>query len=45
MIERSNKVKSIKKDRIKIRTIKDFNKALKDENYNISVVNEEDFKE
>lgn len=44
MIERSNKVKRIKKDRIKIRTIKDFNKVLKDENYNISVINEEDFK-
>ena len=44
MIERSDKVKRIKKDRIKIRTIKDFNKVLKDENYNISVVTEEDFK-
>ena len=45
MIERSNKVKSIKRDRIKIRTIKDFNKVLQNENYNLNVVTEEDFKE
>ena len=38
MIERNSKIKRIKKDRIKIRTIKDFNKVLQDENYNISVV-------
>lgn len=44
MIERNNKIKSIKKDRIKIRTIKDLNKVLQDENYNISVVTEEEFK-
>lgn len=45
MIERNNKVKSIKKDRIKIRTIKDFNKILKNEDYNFSVVTKEEFKE
>lgn len=45
MIERNNKVKSIKKDRIKIRTIKDFIKVLQNENYNLSMVTEEDFKE
>ena len=44
MIERNSKIKRIKKDRIKIRTIKDFNKVLQDENYNISVVIEEEFK-
>ena len=44
MIERNSKIKRIKKDRIKIRTIKDFNKVLQDENYNISVVTEEEFK-
>ena len=44
MIERSDKVKRIKKDRVKIRTISDFNKVLKDENYNISILTEEDFK-
>ena len=32
MIERNNKVKSTKKDRIKIRTIKDFIKVLQNEN-------------
>lgn len=45
MIERNNKVKSIKKDRIKIRTMKDFNKALQNENYNFNVLTEEEFKE
>lgn len=45
MIERNNKVKSIKKDRIKIRTMKDFNKALQTENYNFNVLTEEEFKE
>ncbi|CAM2076118.1 MAG: deaminase domain-containing protein [uncultured Clostridium sp.] len=45
MIERNNKVKSIKKDRIKIRTIKDFNKILKNEDYNFSVITKEEFKE
>lgn len=45
MIERNNKVKSIKKDRIKIRTIKDFIKVLQNENYNLSMVTEEDFEE
>ncbi|MDU2491016.1 MAG: deaminase domain-containing protein [Clostridium celatum] len=44
MIERSDKVKRIKKDRVKIRTISDFNKVLKNENYNISILTEEDFK-
>lgn len=44
MIKRSNKVKMVKKDRVKIRTINDFNKVLQDENYNISVLTEEDFK-
>lgn len=45
MIERNNKVKSTKKDRIKIRTIKDFIKVLQNENYNLSMVTEEDFEE
>lgn len=45
MIERNNKVKSLKKDRIKIRTIKDFTKVLQNENYNLSIVTEESFKE
>ena len=45
MIERNNKVKSIKKDRIKIRNMKDFNKALQTENYNFNVLTEEEFKE
>ena len=45
MIERNNKVKSIKKDRIKIRNMKDFNKALQNENYNFNVLTEEEFKE
>ena len=45
MIERNNKVKSTKKDRIKIRTIKDFIKVLQSENYNLSMVTEEDFEE
>ena len=45
MIERNNKVKSIKRDRIKIRTMKDFNKALQNENYNFNVLTEEEFKE
>ena len=31
MIERNNKIKSIKKDRIKISSIKDFNKMLQKE--------------
>lgn len=44
MIKRSNKVKMVKKDRVKIRTINDFNKVLQDDNYNISVLTEEDFK-
>ncbi len=44
MIKRSNKVKMVKKDRVKIRTINDFNKVLQDENYNISILTEEDFK-
>lgn len=45
MIERNNKIKNIKRDRIKIRTIEDFNKVLKNENYNVSVVTEVEFKE
>ena len=45
MIERNNKVKSIKKDRIKIRNMKGFNKALQNENYNFNVLTEEEFKE
>ena len=45
MIERNNKVKSTKKDRIKIRTIKDFIKVLQNENYNLSMVTEEAFEE
>lgn len=45
MIERNNKVKSTKKERVKIRTIKDFIKVLQNENYNLSVITEEDFKQ
>ena len=45
MIKKNNKVKSIKKDRIKIRTMKDFNKTLQNENYNFNVLTEEEFKE
>lgn len=45
MIEKNNKVKSLKNNRIKIRTIKDFIKVLQNENYNHSVITEEDFKQ
>ena len=44
MIERNNKIKSIKKDRIKISSIKDFNKMLQKEDYNVGLLNEIEFK-
>ena len=44
MIEKNNKVKSLKNNRIKIRTIKDFIKVLQNENYNLNIITEEDFK-
>lgn len=45
MIERNNKAKGSKKDRIKIKTIKDFNKVLQNENYNLNIITEIDFKQ
>ena len=44
MIERNNKIKSIKKDRIKISSIKDFNKMLQKEDYNVGLLSEIEFK-
>ena len=44
MIERNNKIKSIKKDRIKISSIKDFNKMLQKEDYNVGLLSEIEIK-
>ena len=44
MIERNNKIKSIKKDRIKISSKKDFNKMLQKEDYNVGLLSEIEFK-
>ena len=44
MIERNNKIKSIKKDRIKISSIKDFNKMLQKDDYNVGLLSEIEFK-
>ena len=44
MIKTTDKVNSVKKKRIKIKSLNDFNKALKIENYNFSILTRENFK-
>lgn len=44
MIKIKNKLKSTKKNRIKIKSLNDFNKALQIENYNFIILTKENFK-
>lgn len=44
MIKTIDKVNSVKKKRIKIKSLNDLNKALKIENYNFSILTRKDFK-